>query len=70
MIAESGGKSMFERVGHAFIKRRMADENGLFAGEITGHYYFRDFNYSDSGLIPSLLVLKCYRGKKLKCRIY
>ena len=35
MIAESGGKSMFERVGHAFIKRRMADENGLFAGEIT-----------------------------------
>ena len=66
LIAESGGKSMFERVGHAFIKRRMADENGLFAGEITGHYYFRDFNYSDSGLIPSLLVLEMLSRKKVK----
>lgn len=66
LVAENGGKSMFERVGHAFIKRRMADENGLFAGEITGHYYFRDFNYSDSGLIPSLLVLEMLSRKKVK----
>ncbi len=66
LIAENGGISMFERVGHAFIKRRMADENGLFAGEITGHYYFRDFNYSDSGLIPSLLVLEMLSRKKVK----
>lgn len=66
LIAENGGKPMFERVGHAFIKRRMADENGLFAGEITGHYYFRDFNYSDSGLIPSLLVLEMLSRRKVK----
>lgn len=66
LIDENGGISMFERVGHAFIKRRMADENGLFGGEITGHYYFRDFNYSDSGLIPSLLVLEMLSRKKVK----
>jgi phosphomannomutase len=47
-----------ERVGHAFIKRRMADEGALFGGEVTGHYYFQDFTYADSGLIPSLLILE------------
>ncbi|HLD34283.1 MAG TPA: phosphomannomutase/phosphoglucomutase, partial [Patescibacteria group bacterium] len=66
LIEENGGTSLFERVGHAFIKRRMADENALFAGEITGHYYHRDFNYSDSGLISSLLVLEMLSRKKVK----
>jgi phosphomannomutase len=58
LIGEAGGIPLMERVGHAFIKRRMADENALFGGEVTGHYYFRDFNYADSGIIPSLLVME------------
>jgi len=58
LISAAGGTPLMERVGHAFIKRRMADENALFGGEVTGHYYFRDFNYADSGIIPSLLVME------------
>jgi phosphomannomutase len=58
LVKAAGGVPMVERVGHAFIKRRMADENVLFAGEVSGHYYFQDFNYADSGVIPSLLVME------------
>lgn len=58
LISAAGGTPLMERVGHAFIKRRMADENALFGGEVTGHYYFRDFTYADSGLIPSLLIME------------
>jgi phosphomannomutase len=58
LISASGGTPLMERVGHAFIKRRMADEGALFGGEVTGHYYFQDFTYADSGLIPSLLILE------------
>lgn len=58
LISAAGGTPLMERVGHAFIKRRMADENALFGGEVTGHYYFRDFNYADSGIIPSLLIME------------
>ena len=67
MIKASGGTPLIERVGHAFIKRRMADENVLFAGEVTGHYYFRDFTFADSGMIPSIVLLELLStsGKKL-----
>lgn len=58
LIGKAGGIPLMERVGHAFIKRRMADEEVLFGGEVTGHYYFQDFNYADSGLIPSLLIME------------
>ena len=58
LISKAGGIPLMERVGHAFIKRRMADEQVLFGGEVTGHYYFQDFNYADSGLIPSLLIME------------
>jgi phosphomannomutase len=58
LIAEAGGVPLIERVGHAFIKRRMAEEGALFGGEVTGHYYFQDFNYADSGIIPSLLIME------------
>jgi phosphomannomutase len=58
LIRAAGGTPLMERVGHAFIKRRMADENALFGGEVTGHYYFRDFTYADSGIIPSLLIME------------
>ncbi len=67
MAEAAGGKALMERVGHAFIKRRMADEDALFAGEVSGHYYFRDFNFADSGIIPSLLVMEMVSqsGQKL-----
>jgi phosphomannomutase len=58
LVREAGGTPLMERVGHAFIKRRMADEQALFGGEVTGHYYFKEFNYADSGLIPSLLIME------------
>lgn len=58
LVHAAGGIPLMERVGHAFIKRRMAEEDALFAGEVTGHYYFKQFNYADSGLIPSLLILE------------
>jgi phosphomannomutase len=57
-ILEAGGRPHENRVGHAFIKRRMRELNALFAGEVSGHYYFRDFSYADTGLIPALLVLE------------
>jgi phosphomannomutase len=52
------------RVGHAFIKRRMREENAVFGGEVTGHYYFRDFYYADNGFIPALLMLELMSAKK------
>jgi phosphomannomutase len=58
LITAAGGIPLMERVGHAFIKRRMAAEDALFGGEVTAHYYFRDFSYADSGIIPALLILE------------
>ncbi len=66
-ILAAGGTPLENRVGHAFIKRRMREEDALFAGEVSGHYYFKDFSYADTGLIPALLVLEmlCERGASL-----
>jgi len=57
-ITAAGGTPDMHRVGHAFIKRRMREVDALFAGEVSGHYYFREFSYADSGLIPALLVME------------
>jgi phosphomannomutase len=46
------------RVGHAFIKRRMREVDAVFAGEVSGHYYFKDFSFADTGLVPALLVME------------
>ncbi len=46
------------RVGHAFFKSRMREEGSLFGGEVSGHYYFRDFYCADSGTLPALLILE------------
>ena len=46
------------RVGHAYIKRRMRETNAVFGGEVTGHYYFRDNYFADNGMIPALLILE------------
>ena len=48
--------ALVNRVGHAFIKQRMREEDAAFAGEVSGHYYFRDFSQADSGVIPFLLM--------------
>jgi phosphomannomutase len=57
-VLAAGGTPDMWRVGHAFIKQRMREVDALFAGEVSGHYYFRDFSYADSGLIPALLVME------------
>jgi phosphomannomutase len=66
-IERADGTPLINRVGHAFIKERMREEDALFAGEVSGHYYFRDFFQADSGVIPFLLVLELVskRGAKL-----
>ena len=66
-VKRAGGVPIISRVGHAFIKLRMREENALFAGEVSGHYYFRDFSQADSGTIPALLMLELVskRGKQL-----
>jgi phosphomannomutase len=57
------GIALMNRVGHAFIKRRMREEDAVFGGEVTGHYYFRDFYYADNGFIPALLILELMSKK-------
>jgi len=66
LIAEAGGTALMERVGHAFIKARMAKENAIFAGEVSGHYYFKDFFFADSGIVPALYILEMLSKKKAK----
>ncbi len=65
-VARAGGKAYKNRVGHAFFKTRMRKEGSLFGGEVSGHYYFRDFYCADSGTLPALLVLEllCREGKR------
>ena len=58
LIAADGGRSALSRVGHAFFKARMREEEAVFGGEVSGHYYFRDFWNADSGTIPALLMLE------------
>jgi phosphomannomutase len=57
-VARHGGTAHVNRVGHAFMKRAMKEIGGEFAGEVSGHYYFRQFYNADSGTIPALLVLE------------
>lgn len=66
-IIAAGGTPDEHRVGHAFIKRRMREIDALFAGEVSGHYYFREFSYADTGLIPALLIMEllCEAGQPL-----
>jgi phosphomannomutase len=57
-IEAAGGVPLMNRVGHAFIKHRMRKEDAVFAGEVSAHYYFRDFSQADSGVVPFLLMLE------------
>jgi phosphomannomutase len=66
-IERAGGIPLMNRVGHAYIKHRMREEAATFGGEVSGHYYFRDFSQADSGVVPFLLMLELVskRGQKL-----
>ena len=66
-VSRYGGTALMNRVGHAFFKKRMREENAVFGGEVTGHYYFRDNFYADNGFIPALLILELMsrKGKSL-----
>ena len=52
LVAADGGRSDISRVGHAFFKRKMREDDAVFGGEVSGHYYFRDFWCADSGDDP------------------
>ena len=66
-IEHAGGVPLVNRVGHAFIKQRMRKEDAVFAGEVSAHYYFRDFSQADTGVVPFLLMLELLsrRARKL-----
>ena len=57
-IIRANGIPLLSRCGHSFIKIHMRETNALFAGEASGHYYFRDNFYADNGMIPFLLILE------------
>ena len=67
VVAAAGGTALMNRVGHAFFKVRMREEDAAFGGEVSGHYYFRDFYCADSGTIPALLILELLsqKGKRM-----
>jgi phosphomannomutase len=66
LVERLGGRAHMNRVGHAFFKLRMRDEGAAFGGEVSGHYYFRDFYNADSGTIPALLILELLSQKGAK----
>jgi len=57
-VEQAGGRALMNRVGHAFFKTRMREENAAFGGEVSGHYYFHDFYCADSGTLPALMLLE------------
>ena len=67
IVAKYGGEAVQSKSGHAFIKAKMREVDGIYGGEMSAHHYFRDFAYCDSGMIPWLLVtqLMSRNGKTL-----
>jgi phosphomannomutase len=67
VVERAGGRAEVNRVGHAFFKTRMRETGAAFGGEVSGHYYFRDFYCADSGTIPALLILELLsvEGKRM-----
>src|SRR4051794_7500450 len=66
-IERAGGVALVNRVGHAYFKHRMRTDGAVFGGEVSAHYYFRDFSQADSGVVPFLLRVELLskRGRKL-----
>ena len=65
-IVLAGGVPLINRVGHAYIKHRMRQDDAVFGGEVSAHYYFRDFSQADSGTVPFLLMLELISKKGRK----
>jgi phosphomannomutase len=67
VVERAGGRAEVNRVGHAFFKTRMRKDGAAFGGEVSGHYYFRDFFNADSGTLPALLILELLsvKGKRM-----
>jgi len=66
LIEKNKGKAVMCRVGHSFIKKQMRDEKAIFAGELSGHYYFKDIGYFEGPLLVVLYVLKILTEKNKK----
>ena len=66
VVAKAGGEAIVSKSGHAFIKQKMREQEAIYGGEMSAHHYFRDNSYSDSGLIPFLLILQLLSEEKLK----
>ncbi|WP_329251487.1 phosphomannomutase/phosphoglucomutase [Actinoallomurus sp. NBC_01490] len=63
IVREHGGEPVRTRVGHSFIKQTMAERDAMFGGEHSGHYYFRDFWFADSGMLAAMHVLAALGGQ-------
>ena len=63
VVEDAGVTAHVNRVGHAFFKARMREDGAAFGGEVSGHYYFRDFHCADSGTLPALLILELISAK-------
>jgi phosphomannomutase len=65
-VEKNGGVALMTRVGHSFIKKLMKEENAIFGGEHSGHYYFRDNFRADSGIIAALIVIEMLSEARVK----
>lgn len=66
VVGKAGGEAVVSKSGHAFIKQKMREVNSIYGGEMSAHHYFRDNFYSDSGLIPFVLILQLMSDEKSK----
>ncbi len=66
IVKKAGGNAVVSKSGHAYIKEKMREVNAIYGGEMSAHHYFRDNTYSDSGMIPFLLVLQLMSEEKKK----
>jgi phosphomannomutase len=64
IVEKFGGKAVVSKSGHAFIKQKMREVNSIYGGEMSAHHYFRENAYSDSGMIPFLLILQLMSEEK------
>ncbi len=58
VVGKAGGEAVQSVSGHAFIKQKMREVNAVYGGEMSAHHYFRENSYSDSGMIPFLLIMQ------------
>jgi phosphomannomutase len=66
VIEEHGGRAVECKVGHANIKKQMREEHAVFAGELSGHYYFQENSYAEAGSLPAILLLNLLSNGRQK----